>query len=70
MPIFLERLDQLITDSKHDMWWENILYSFTDENEHQIFTKDVEGLFWSEIDYFDDYTRILNYFASQKEGEA
>lgn len=69
MPVFVERLDQLITASKHDMWWENILYSFTDENERQIYTKDVEGLFWSEIDYFDDYTRILNYVASQKEGE-
>ncbi len=69
MPVFLNRLDQLIGASRHDMWWENTLYSFTNENEYQIYTKDVEGLFWSEIDYFDDYERILNYLSVQKEKE-
>ncbi len=69
MPVFLNRLNQLISASRHDMWWENTLYSFTNENEYQIYTKDVEGLFWSEIDYFDDYERILNYLSVQKEKE-
>lgn len=69
MPVFLKRLDELIGASRHDMWWENTLYSFTNENEYQIHTKDVEGLFWSEIDYFDDYERILNYLSVQKEKE-
>lgn len=69
MPVFLKRLDELIGASRHDMWWENTLYSFTNENEYQIYTKDVEGLFWSEIDYFDDYERILNYLSVQKEKE-
>ena len=70
MPYFLKRLDELINASKHDKWWEDTLYSFTDEGEHKIYTKDVEGHFWSEIDYFDDYERILNYLVSQKEKEA
>lgn len=69
MPHFMKRLDELISASKHGLWWEDTLYSFTRENEHQIYTRDVEGLFWSEIDYFDDYERILNYFASQKENK-
>lgn len=67
VPIFKERLEQLIDKSKHNMWWEDTLYSFTDQDEYKIYTKDVEGLFWSEIDYFDDYERILNYLATQKE---
>lgn len=66
MPHFLQRLDELITASKHDKWWEDTLYSFTGEGKHSIYTKDVEGMFWSEIDYFDDYERILNYLATQK----
>ncbi len=70
MPVFLDRLDQLISASRHDMWWENTLYSFTSENKYQIHTKDVEGVFWSEIDYFDDYERILNYLSLQKEKES
>jgi len=56
---FLSRMEQLIFNYQHNMWWENILYSFTGERE--IHTVDVNGLFWAEIDYFDDYERILNY---------
>lgn len=67
MPHFTKRLNELINASKHNLWWEDTLYSFTKEDEHQIYTRDVEGLFWSEIDYFDDYERILNYCATQKE---
>lgn len=70
MPHFAKRLDELINDAKHNKWWEDTLYSFTDNKEYQIYTKDVEGEFWSEIDYFDDYERILNYCVSQKEKEA
>lgn len=66
MPHFLQRLDELITASKHDKWWEDTLYSFTAEGKYSIYTKDVEGHFWSEIDYFDDYERILNYLSAQK----
>lgn len=66
MPLFVQRLEKLINASQHDKWWEDTLYSFTQETEHQIYTKDVGGLFWSEIDYFDDYERILNYLAMQK----
>lgn len=67
MPVFIKRLNDLIDASEHGKWWEDTLYSFTDTDEHQIHTKDVEGIFWSEIDYFDDYERILNHLASQKE---
>lgn len=66
MPYFVKRLEKLINASQHDKWWEDTLYSFTHEDEHRIYTKDVGGLFWSEIDYFDDYERILNYLATQK----
>lgn len=58
---FKSQLETMIDNQQHQCWWENVLYSFTDTNEHQINTIDVEGLFWSEIDFFDDYERILNY---------
>lgn len=70
MPIFRKRLEELVGASKHGMWWEDTLYSFTDKEEYPIHTKDVEGLFWSEIDYFDDYERILNYLGTQKVKES
>ena len=66
MPRFRERMEKLVNDTKYNLWWENTLYSFTDEDEHPIHTKDVGGRFWSEIDYFDDYERILNHIASKE----
>jgi choline kinase len=59
-------MDALIKTQHHDYWWENVLYSFTDFKEKNIYTVDVNGLFWSEIDYFDDYERILNYMDQKK----
>ncbi|MCZ1264086.1 phosphocholine cytidylyltransferase family protein [Paenibacillus marchantiae] len=54
---FSERLNMLIGDQHHQLWWENILYSLIKEK--RIDTIDISGHFWAEIDYFDDYERIL-----------
>lgn len=61
LPAFIGKMDQMIDHQKHSGWWENIMYAFTDNDEHPIHTLDVEGRFWSEIDFFDDYERILNH---------
>lgn len=53
----------LVDSGQHSLWWENVLYSFTDNTD--IHTIDVGGRFWSEIDYFDDYERILSYIKSK-----
>ncbi len=69
LTLFKQRLNELIGQQKHNLWWENVIYSFTDNQERDIYTKDVEGLFWSEIDYFDDYERILNYISKKAESK-
>ncbi len=61
LPKFITRMDELIGRQQHNVWWENILYSFTDDKEEDIYTVDVDGRFWAEIDYFDDYVRIIDY---------
>lgn len=61
---FLERMNRLVDEGQYSMWWENVLYSFAEERE--IHTVDVEGQFWSEIDYFDDYERILRHINREK----
>ena len=65
LPAFIERMNKLIWEGEYNFWWENVLYSFTDNNEKEIKTVDVDGKFWSEIDYFDDYERILDHISSQ-----
>lgn len=59
VPQFLRRMEDIIEDQGYDKWWENVLYSFTDER--NIYTLDVNGEFWAEVDYYDDYERILSF---------
>lgn len=61
LPFFKEKMNKMIDKQMHQKWWENVLYAFADNNEKPIHTVDVNGLFWSEIDYFDDYERILKH---------
>lgn len=68
MPVFKERLNLLVNSQKYNFWWENVLYSFTDKGERDIYTVDVNGLFWAEIDFFDDYERILKFVEKKEEG--
>lgn len=65
LPKFVGRLNELIGSQRHNFWWENILYSFTDKKEENIYTVDVDGRFWAEIDDFDDYARIIDYVSRQ-----
>ena len=54
-----DRLIQLIESQHADDWWEQILYSMI--SERPIWAKDIAGKFWAEIDYIEDYERILKY---------
>jgi choline kinase len=67
LPFFIKRMDEMINTQQHGAWWENILYSYTDKKEKDIYTVDVNGRFWAEIDYFDDYERIIDYIACEKD---
>lgn len=64
LPKFIERMEFLISNKEYKLWWENILYSFTDNENISIL--DVENQFWCEIDYYEDYERIIEY-SSRKE---
>ncbi len=59
IPAFRARLLEMIKELQTDKWWENVLYSMADAKD--IFVKDVEGAFWAEVDFIEDYERILNY---------
>lgn len=63
MPTFINKLDKLIHTQKHDFWWENILYEMIPNED--VHVKEVTGNFWAEVDYLDDYQRILDFIAKQ-----
>lgn len=65
LPLFKERLEQLIGDGEHDLWWENVLYSFI--GERAVHVREIsEELFWAEVDTKADYERILSFLAGGK----
>lgn len=56
---FKKRIDRCIEDELYNMWWENVLYNYS--KEYPIYALDVEECFWGEIDYIEDYQRILDH---------
>ncbi|KMZ39810.1 MULTISPECIES: phosphocholine cytidylyltransferase family protein [Bacillales] len=60
LPIFLPRLQRLIQEKQYDLWWENVLYSFLGEK--NVYVAQIPpGLFWAEVDTWEDYRRILQF---------
>ena len=57
------RLNKLINKQKHGYWWEDIFYrSITEKT---VFVKDINGTFWAEVDYIEDYERIKEYLKAK-----
>ncbi|TGU57896.1 phosphocholine cytidylyltransferase family protein, partial [Mesorhizobium sp. M00.F.Ca.ET.186.01.1.1] len=42
------------------LWWENVLYSFLGERDVHV-AQIPPGLFWAEVDTWEDYKRILHF---------
>ena len=63
VPHFRERLEEMICRQEHGVWWENVIYSMIEER--QVHVLDTCGHFWAEIDFIEDYERILAYVSGQ-----
>lgn len=59
IPKFKNQLKYMIENQQHSVWWENILYSLTDNQ--KIHVKNIKNKFWAEVDYIEDYERILKF---------
>lgn len=64
LPAFRQRLKEMIDAQQTDLWWENVLYSMVDER--PIYVADVGDAFWAEVDFIEDYQRILKYVAENE----
>jgi choline kinase len=61
--IFKSNLKDMVAIQEHNLWWENVLYSLNDS--YDIYVKDIYGKFWAEVDYIEDYERILQHRSYQ-----
>lgn len=57
LPAFKERLLQLVGAGQGHHWWEDALYSMIPEGV-PVYSHDVAGVFWGEVDYVKDFERI------------
>lgn len=62
VPTFAARLDAMIGNQEHSVWWENVLYTMSDRQDIHIVN--VRGKFWAEVDYIEDYERIKAFAES------
>lgn len=59
MPWFVEELNRRIKIQDHSVWWENIIYGMV--GKQPVYVEEIDGMFWAEVDYIEDYDRILNF---------
>lgn len=62
---FVNTLNNMILNGEYHCWWEDILYKLSSENKLNIQVIDLKGKhFWAEIDFVEDYNRIVEYLNS------
>ena len=67
--VFRKRLERMIELGDFRNWWEGVLYEFIDDG-IDVFHKDVEGAFWTEVDHLGDYHRLTTWVASNRSVES
>ena len=60
---FKSRVNHCVENELYNLWWENVLYNYS--MEWPVYTLDVNGHFWGEIDYIEDYERILTHVGAK-----
>ena len=64
--VFRGRLNDMICEQKHQVYFENVFLSFIGDDIIKINTVDISDLMWFEIDFYNDYLRVLQQFNQEK----
>jgi len=54
-----EQIEVMVSAQRHGDWWEQILYNMVQKR--PIWAADIAGQFWAEVDFVEDYNRILEF---------
>jgi len=57
------RLQEMIENRECNTWWEHVFYTMSEK--HPIYIKNIAGKFWAEIDFIEDYEKILEFLAKR-----
>lgn len=56
---FNKELIRCIDQGQSGLWWENVLYNLSSHQKINVY--DVVGQFWGEVDFIEDYERIMEF---------
>lgn len=59
MKWFVKEMNTQIFRQNHAVWWEDVIYGLV--GKEPVFVEEIDGMFWAEVDYIEDYDRILNF---------
>jgi choline kinase len=62
-----EQLEAMVIGQRHGDWWEQVLYNMIWKR--PIWSVDIAGQFWAEVDFIEDYNRILDYINNKYRGD-
>lgn len=60
LSLFIENVKYHIANDDYSCWWEDVIYR-TILKGQTVYINDISGEFWAEVDYVEDYDRILAY---------
>jgi choline kinase len=61
--VYREMLERMIDQRYHDKYWEDVLMAAN--GKLPVNALDTNGLFWSEIDFIEDYERVMGFTSRQ-----
>lgn len=68
MPRFKTQMRRMIEAEQYNCWWEDVLYRCSETE--SVYVRDVAGHFWAEVDYIEDYERIMDYIWKRMKRQA
>lgn len=57
---FKQRVVECMAAEDYQIWWEDVIYRTVGDGQ-AVHVKDVAGSFWAEVDYIEDYERIMRF---------
>ena len=61
--VYREMLERMLDQRYHDKYWEDVLMA--ENGKLPVNALDTNGLFWSEIDFIEDYARVMGFTGRQ-----
>jgi choline kinase len=64
--LFRQMMINYINEEDYNCWWEDVIYRSV-ESGSTVYINDIADKFWAEVDYIEDYQRIIDFFGNGRQ---